>query len=115
MQSDSEHSNIPSNDPRSQILVEIGRSSDSTPPVTARCESSEPLIGYELVADLMRRQDDVIAELDELNVRIESAIKEISEARHLQEQSTHDAAPQPNSADTPSPASAPFSPIQKVA
>ena len=30
---------------------------------------------------MMRRQDEVIAQIDELNDRIETAIKEISEAR----------------------------------
>ncbi|MFT5303237.1 MAG: hypothetical protein ACI87E_002475 [Mariniblastus sp.] len=44
-----------------------------------------PLTGYELVADMMRRQDAVIAEIDDLNHRIESAIKEITDARKLEE------------------------------
>ena len=51
--------------------------------------SPEQLTGYELVADMMRRQDEVIAELDSLNLRIEAAIKEISEARKLEEQATN--------------------------
>ena len=41
----------------------------------------EPLTGYALVADLMRRQDEVIAEIDSLNERIESFIREITESR----------------------------------
>ena len=49
-------------------------------------DASEPLTGYELVADMMRRQDEVIAQIDSLNERIESAIKELSEARKLEEQ-----------------------------
>jgi hypothetical protein len=49
--------------------------------VVDAAERSEPLTGYALVADLMRRQDDVIAEIDTLNDRIESIIREITEAR----------------------------------
>ncbi len=46
----------------------------------------EPLSGYELVADMMRRQDEVIAELDSLNEKIESVIQEISAARKLEQE-----------------------------
>jgi hypothetical protein len=49
-------------------------------------ESGEPLIGYELVADMMRRQDEVIAQIDSLNDRIESVIKELDDARKLEQQ-----------------------------
>lgn len=42
---------------------------------------SEPLTGYELVEDMMRRQDEVLGQLDDLNARVESAIKEISATR----------------------------------
>ena len=48
-------------------------------------EGGEPLKGYELVADLMRRQDQVIVEIDALNDRIESAIKQLEEARKLEQ------------------------------
>ena len=41
----------------------------------------EVLTGYELVTDMMRRQDDVLRQLDDLNARIELAIEEISAAR----------------------------------
>ena len=44
-------------------------------------QSQEPLTGYELVEDMMRRQDEVLAQLDDLNARIELSIKEISIAR----------------------------------
>lgn len=47
---------------------------------TSDC-STEPLTGYELIADLMRRQDQVIGEIDDLNERIEAAIREISAQR----------------------------------
>ena len=53
---------------------------------TSSSDASEPLTGYELVADMMRRQDEVIAQIDSLNERIEAAIKEITEARKLEEQ-----------------------------
>jgi hypothetical protein len=46
----------------------------------------EPLTGYELVADMMLRQDAVIAELDILNGRIENAIKDISAARKIEQE-----------------------------
>ena len=39
------------------------------------------LSGYELVADMVRRQDEVLVQLDDLNDRIELAIKQISAAR----------------------------------
>lgn len=41
----------------------------------------QPLTGYELVADMMRRQDEVLDQLDALNARIESAINKISASR----------------------------------
>jgi len=44
-------------------------------------EQPETLTGYALVADLMRRQDEAIAGIDELNLRIEAAIREITDAR----------------------------------
>lgn len=55
-----------------------------SPQVDLQTEAA-PLTGYELVADMMRRQDAVIAEIDDLNHRIESAIKEITDARKLEE------------------------------
>ncbi|MDE0937305.1 MAG: hypothetical protein OSA89_15405 [Mariniblastus sp.] len=44
------------------------------------------LTGYDLVADMMRRQDEVINELDGLNERIEAAINEIIDARKLEDE-----------------------------
>lgn len=44
-------------------------------------QQQEPLTGYELVEDMMRRQDEVLSQLDDLNDRIESAIEEVSAAR----------------------------------
>jgi hypothetical protein len=49
-----------------------------------------PLTGYELVEDMMRRQDDVINELDDLNKRIETAIQEISDARKIEDKANLD-------------------------
>jgi len=43
--------------------------------------NKEPLTGYELVEEMMRRQDEVLVQLDDLNDRIESAIQEVSAAR----------------------------------
>lgn len=43
--------------------------------------TNQSISGFDLVADMMRRQDDVIAELDELNARIEAAIESLSESR----------------------------------
>lgn len=52
-------------------------------------ESSAPsqaeLTGAELVTDLMRRQDAAIAQIDELNARIEAAIDEITSLRKQEE------------------------------
>ena len=57
----------------------------------ATVEQERPsLSGYELVADMMRRQDDVINELDDLNKRIEAAIQEISDARKIEDEATFD-------------------------
>ena len=41
----------------------------------------ETLLGYELVADMMRRQDEVLEQLDDLNARIELAIEQIAATR----------------------------------
>ncbi|MGI9496875.1 MAG: hypothetical protein ACR2NK_12520 [Mariniblastus sp.] len=51
-------------------------------------EERPALTGYELVADMMRRQDDVINELDSLNERIEAAIQEVTDARKLEEEAS---------------------------
>ena len=57
----------------------------------ATVEQERPsLSGYELVADMMRRQDDVINELDDLNKRIETAIQEISDARKIEDKANLD-------------------------
>lgn len=53
-------------------------------------EERPALTGYELVADMMRRQDDVINELDDLNNRIEAAIQEITDARKIEDEATQD-------------------------
>ena len=45
------------------------------------CPSEQPLTGYALVEDMMRRQDEVLMQLDDLNAQVESAIEELSEAR----------------------------------
>ena len=44
-------------------------------------EPQESSSGYEMVADMMRQQDEVLVQLDDLNARIELAIKQISAAR----------------------------------
>ena len=41
----------------------------------------EALTGYKLVADMLRRQNEVLIQLDDLNDRIELAIEQISAAR----------------------------------
>ena len=53
-------------------------------------EERPALTGYELVADMMRRQDDVINELDDLNKRIEAAIQEITDARKIEDEAAQD-------------------------
>jgi hypothetical protein len=62
-------------------------------------ERAEPLTGYALVADLMRRQDEVIAEIDSLNDRIESIIREITDARKAEIEAS--AVPSDEAAATP--------------
>lgn len=64
---------------------------DSAVEPTESDPTPEPLTGYELVADMMRRQDEVIAEIDLLNERIESAIKAISAAREKENQASGEA------------------------
>lgn len=54
---------------------------DREPSEKSAAADQEPLTGYELVTDMMRRQDEVLGQLDNLNARIELAIKEISAAR----------------------------------
>ena len=51
----------------------------------AEAVKKSQLTGYELVADMMRRQDEVIEQIDELNSRIEETIKEISDARKAEQ------------------------------
>ena len=67
----------------------------------------EPLVGYELVEDMMRRQDEVLSQLDDLNARIESAIKEISAARKSEIEAL-EAEPGFDSGDSASPADQPI-------
>ena len=55
---------------------------EQTPTVSgARAERQEPLTGYKLVKDMMRRQDEVLKQLDDLNARVESTIEQISAVR----------------------------------
>ena len=51
---------------------------------------TEPLTGYELVADLMRRQDDVITQIDALNIQIETIIRDVTEARKAEIESAQE-------------------------
>lgn len=73
-------------------------------------EPTQTLTGYELVADMMRRQDAVIAELDSLNLKIEAVIEEITAARKAEElaaehdSGTPDAAPPTSQPSESSPA-----------
>ncbi|MFK7767145.1 MAG: hypothetical protein AB8B55_07975 [Mariniblastus sp.] len=53
---------------------------------SCQTEPETEMTAYELVADMMRRQDEVILQIDELNSRVETAIKEISEARKLEQE-----------------------------
>ena len=52
-----------------------------TPATNAQSDSMTNLAGYDLVADMMEQQDDILAQLDDLNTRIELTINEISAAR----------------------------------
>lgn len=46
---------------------------------------TEPAVdGYEIVANLLSRQDEVLEELNELNTRIEATIKSINVARQTE-------------------------------
>ena len=74
---------VASHEPRDQDDLATA-TEDSTASNDESKSSNPTLTGYELVADMMRRQDEVISELDTLNLRIEAAIKEISDARKLE-------------------------------
>ena len=102
MQADSEHSEFPENDSCVQIQSEEEAHGEPSEKTAPNQEHSVPLTGYELVADMLRRQDEVIAELDALNLRIESAIKEISDARKLDEQAAARVAADQELANVPS-------------
>ena len=57
---------------------------EQTPPPiekTRLATTSEPLEGYELVASLMRQQDEVLADLDALYEQVEATIKKIQDQR----------------------------------
>ena len=72
--------------------------------------ASEPegvLSGYDLVADMMRRQDDVLGQLDDLNDRIELAIEQISAARKSEIEALNAKSEQTDSDD--------YMPVQKKA
>jgi hypothetical protein len=101
MQSDSEHSEYPENDLSVQTQSEDTATEEPSQLVDNQ-EQSAPLTGYELVADMLRRQDEVIVELDALNLRIESAIKEISDARTLDEQAAAGVMAEQDVAEVPS-------------
>lgn len=53
---------------------------------------SEQAVGVELVASLMRQQDDVINQLDELNARIEAMIDDLSAQRKAEQEAAEKAA-----------------------
>lgn len=98
MSSDSEFSEDDSQDP----VVDPNSSDESSRENEQSQESSQQLTGYELVADMMRRQDDVIAELDLLNLRIDTAIKDISDARKLEQQAAEGVVAEQEIANEPS-------------
>ena len=50
----------------------------------SKTEQQDAPTGYEIVANLLDRQEQVLDDLNELNTRIEATIKEISEARQLE-------------------------------
>jgi len=82
--------------------IEDAESLDSATPSD---QQQEPLAGYELVEDMMRRQDEVLSQLDDLNTRIESAIQEVSAARKseivaLEAESNHDSQDLQDAPDT---------------
>ncbi len=47
-------------------------------------ENQPTVAGYEIVANLLVRQEQVLEELEVLNSRIEATIKSITEARQLE-------------------------------
>ena len=48
-------------------------------------DPNEPnLVQYQIVADLLARQDEVLDQLNELNARIETEIKEANESRNTE-------------------------------
>ena len=77
------------------------RSLDSltAPPVN----QDKPLTGYDLVKDMMRRQDAVLTQLDDLNDQIESTIKEISAVRKSEIEAL-ETKPESNQSDSANPA-----------
>ena len=75
--------------PRCDPFVDMGRFESS----------NDDLEGYELVADLLRRQDEALGELDRLNQRIETAIDAITASRN--EAESGDQEPLPLPADQP--------------
>lgn len=46
--------------------------------------ASEPLTGFELVADMMRRQDEVLQQIDDLDGRINAMINQITAEREAE-------------------------------
>jgi hypothetical protein len=74
-----------SQDAAGEEAIELGDSiTEAEVATNAETETTSgdaPLSGYELVADMMRRQDEVLLKLDALNDRIELKIAEISAAR----------------------------------
>lgn len=70
-------------------------------------ESEGVLSGYDLVTDMMRRQDEVLGQLDDLNDRIELAIEQISAARKSEIEALNAESEQTDSDD--------YMPVQKKA
>jgi len=83
-------------------------SSHSEPPVASDApEAEDVLSGYDLVTDMMRRQDEVLGQLDDLNERIELAIDQISAARKSEIEALNAESDQTDSDD--------YMPVQKKA
>ena len=47
-------------------------------------EEAKHLTGVDLIKNVLQRQEQVLSEIDSLNVRVEAAIQELSDARKLE-------------------------------
>lgn len=59
-------------------------SNESAAPAGSSEQTAEPLTGFELVADMMRRQDEVLEQIDDLDGRINAMINQITAEREAE-------------------------------